>query len=197
MHLLATQTGVIDDNAEAVDLAQTPGDIVIISAADSELASLARAHDAITGHKPSLRLANLMALGHNLSVDTYIETTLSQAKLIIVRCLGGLSYWSYGIEQLISLAGDKSIKLALLPGGADPDPVGAVEPMDRETRCLDRARQPVTARVDERHLDVDVAACQPDREIGDDPFDPTEVEPFGDQQYARLGHRVSSERRGT
>ncbi|MGI9464905.1 MAG: cobaltochelatase subunit CobN, partial [Aestuariivirgaceae bacterium] len=122
MHLLAAQSGVIDDNAEAVDLAQTPGDIVVVSAADSELASLARAHAAITGAKPTLRLANLMALGHNLSVDTYIDTTLCKAKLIIVRCLGGQGYWSYGIEQLTAVAREKPIRLALLPGGADPDP---------------------------------------------------------------------------
>ena len=122
MHLLATQTGVIDGNAEAVDLAQTPGDIVIISAADSELSSLARAHDARPEAGPTLRLANLMALGHNLSVDTYIDSTLSAAKLIIVRCLGGQSYWSYGIEQLSALARSTNIKLALLPGGTDPDP---------------------------------------------------------------------------
>ena len=46
MHLLAAQSGVIDDGGEAVDLGQEPGDIVVISAADSELAALARAHDA-------------------------------------------------------------------------------------------------------------------------------------------------------
>ena len=121
MHLLATQSGVIDDNAEAIDLGQTPGDIVIISAADSELASIASAHDNLKGPKPTLRLANLMALGHNLSVDTYIEVTLSRAKLIIVRCLGGQSYWSYGIEQLAALARKNAIHVALLPGGSDPD----------------------------------------------------------------------------
>src|SRR2546429_55753 len=43
MHLLATTTGVIDGATEAVDLAQSPGDIVVLTAADSEIASLARA----------------------------------------------------------------------------------------------------------------------------------------------------------
>lgn len=48
MHLIATQTGQIDGGAEAVDLDQSPGDIVILSAADSELAALARANDTLS-----------------------------------------------------------------------------------------------------------------------------------------------------
>ena len=42
MHLLATTSGVIDGAAEAIDLNQSPADIVVLSAADSELAALAR-----------------------------------------------------------------------------------------------------------------------------------------------------------
>jgi cobaltochelatase CobN len=122
MHLLAAQSGVIDGGAEAVDLGQTPGDIVVISAADSELASLAHAHDRLPEPKPSLRLANLMALGHNLSVDTYIERTVAQARFIAVRLLGGESYWPYGVERLTALAAERKIPLALLPGGQEPDP---------------------------------------------------------------------------
>ena len=45
MHLLATTSGVIDGAAEATDLKQSPADIVVLSAADSEIASLARAYD--------------------------------------------------------------------------------------------------------------------------------------------------------
>jgi cobaltochelatase CobN len=122
MHLLAAQSGVIDGGAEAVDLGQTPGDIIVISAADSELASLAHAHDRLPEPKPSLRLANLMALGHNLSVDTYIERTLEHAQFIVVRLLGGEAYWPYGVERLTALAAERKIPLALLPGGQDPDP---------------------------------------------------------------------------
>ncbi len=152
MHLLATQSGVVDGNEEAVDLAQSPGDIIIISAADSELASLANAYtslvipanagiqkpDTYTSHEevvdssihwnddngtalPTLRLANQMALGHNLSVDTYIDNTARHAKLIIARVLGGKAYWTYGVDQLSALAKRNNIKLALLPGGNEQD----------------------------------------------------------------------------
>ena len=63
MHLLATQPGEIDDGTPAVDLEQSPGDIVILSAADSEIAGLAAAHAwhrAEVASFPTLRLANVM-----------------------------------------------------------------------------------------------------------------------------------------
>lgn len=122
MHLLASQTGVIDGAAEAVDLAQEPGDIVVLSAADSELASLARVWEAIAPSGTTLRLANLLQLQHNLSVDLYLEKTLAQAKLIVLRLLGGAQYWAYGLAEIEAAARERKIKLAVLPGDANPDP---------------------------------------------------------------------------
>ena len=43
MHLLATEAGAIADGMEAVDLAQTPADIVVLASADTEIALLAAA----------------------------------------------------------------------------------------------------------------------------------------------------------
>ena len=122
MHLLATQSGVIDDGEEAVDLAQSPGDVALISAADSELAALARAHDGLGADAPSLRLANQMQLQHHLSVDVYLEQTLAGAKLVVLRLLGGKAYWSYGLEQTVEAARDHGFQLAVLPGDGQPDP---------------------------------------------------------------------------
>ena len=125
MHLLLTQAGAIGDGTSAVDLAQTPGDIVILSSAASDLALFANAHKRIgdqTGHVPTLRLANLMQLTHHLSVDLYLEQTARGAKLVIVRVLGGVGYWTYGIEQLSALARENGIALAIIPGDEAPDP---------------------------------------------------------------------------
>ncbi|MCH8138686.1 MAG: cobaltochelatase subunit CobN, partial [Proteobacteria bacterium] len=125
MHLLATQPGTITDGTEAVDLGQSPGDIVVLSAADSELAALADAQGALTREFgdgfPSLRLANLMRLGHNFSVDLYAETVIAGAKLVIVRLLGGRGYWPYGVEQVSATCRANDIPLALLPGDDQPD----------------------------------------------------------------------------
>ena len=118
MHLLVAQSGTIDDGDEPRDLGQSPGDIVVLSAADTELALLATAHRArvAAGATQSLRLANLLQLKHNYSVDLYVDKTLSQAKLVIVRLLGGASYWAYGIERLTNLARAGHFDLVVLPG---------------------------------------------------------------------------------
>jgi cobaltochelatase CobN len=125
MHLLATQPGTINDGTEAVDLGQSPGDIVVLSAADSELAAFADAQTTLAREfgdgLPTLRLANLMRLGHNFSVDLYAEKIIAGAKLVIVRLLGGRGYWPYGVEQLIQTCRAGSIPLALLPGDDQPD----------------------------------------------------------------------------
>ncbi|TBD38239.1 cobaltochelatase subunit CobN [Rhizobium ruizarguesonis] len=120
MHLLLAQQGTISDGEEAIDLGQTPGDILFLSAADSELAAIAAAHRD-RGAGPSLRLASLMSLKHPMSVDTYIERTTRHAKLIIVRALGGASYFHYALEALHAAAARAGALIAVLPGDARPD----------------------------------------------------------------------------
>ncbi len=122
MHLLAATPGGISDGSEAIDLGQSPGDIIFLSAADTELSALSQARRHMdAGDFPSLRLANLLNLGHNMSVDLYVEQIISSAKLVIVRLLGGRGYWPYGVEQIAGVAREKGIKLALLPGDDQPD----------------------------------------------------------------------------
>ncbi len=122
MHLLTAQSGAIHDGSEPIDLEQTPGDIVVLTAADTEIAALARAQAARPANAPTLRLASLLSLSHNFSVDLYIEKTLAHAKLIVLRLLGGPSYWRYGLDEITRLARGRNIKLAVLPGDPKPDP---------------------------------------------------------------------------
>ncbi|MBV8737948.1 MAG: cobaltochelatase subunit CobN [Alphaproteobacteria bacterium] len=124
MHLLATMPGTIADGSAAIDLAQTPGDIIVLSSADTELALLASAQHrrrAADPAAPRLRLAPILRLGHNFSIDLYMET-VAAAKLVIARILGGSGYWPYGVERLVETCGERGIPLALLPGDDKPDP---------------------------------------------------------------------------
>ena len=109
MHLLAATPGVVSDGSEAVDLGQTPGDIVVLSAADTELAALAAAQSRAGTGAPSLRLANFLQLKHPMSVDVYVETVIAHAKLVVVRLLGGTSYWPYGVEQIAAICRRNSV----------------------------------------------------------------------------------------
>ncbi len=136
MHLLAVQPGRVDDGSAAVDLGQTPGEIVILSTADSELACLARARAGLPAGFPALRLANLLQLKHNLSVDLYVEQVIAGARLVCIRLLGGRSYWPYGIDEIAECCRARGIALALLPGDAQDDPDFAVlSTLDEDARA--------------------------------------------------------------
>jgi len=121
MHLLATRSGAIDDGSEAVDLGQTPGEVVVLSAADTDLSTLAAARARRPADATSLRLANIMRLQHHLSVDIYAEEIVAHARLLIVRLIGGVAYWPYGIEQIAGAARENGVALACVPGDDTPD----------------------------------------------------------------------------
>lgn len=122
MHLLLAEKGSLAQTAEAVDLGQSPGEIVFLSAADTELAALSSAARRLHLAPGRLRLASLMRLTHPMSVDTYVERTLSHARLVVVRLLGGIGYWPYGVDALRAAAQRNGFALAFLPGDDRPDP---------------------------------------------------------------------------
>ena len=135
MHLLLAQKGTIADGKEAIDLGQTPGDILFLSAADTELAAIAAAHGA-RDTQTRLRLVSLATLSHPMSVDTYIERTARHAKLIVIRALGGASYFRYVLEALLATAVANGIALVALPGDDRPDegliPFNRIDDADRQ-----------------------------------------------------------------
>ena len=102
MHVVFRESHGLEETATAVDLGQDPADLVVLSFSDSDLAAFAAGWRRGRNSLPSLRLANLVALRHPLSVDTYIERTLSQARGILVRLIGGESYWPYGVDGAAS-----------------------------------------------------------------------------------------------
>src|SRR3990172_9434275 len=122
MHLLQTSSATLDDIVEARDLGQTPGDIVIVSFADSDLAGLTAAYAAEKDAIPSVRLAHLRDLRHPMSIDLWIDKVARHAKIVVVRLLGGLDWWRYGVEALAAMADERKIPLAVLPGEDRDDP---------------------------------------------------------------------------
>src|SRR6516162_3950909 len=122
MHLLATSSTGLDDLLEPVDLKQPPGDLAILSFADSDLAGIAAAWAIERDALPSLRLAHLRDLRHPMSVDLWVERVGQHAKVVLVRLLGGLDWWRYGIERLSAVARERGIVLAVLPGEDRDDP---------------------------------------------------------------------------
>jgi len=121
MHVVFRESRGLEETATPRDIGQDPADLVVLSYSDSDLAAFAAGWRRGRISLPSLRLANLAELRHPLSVDTYIERTLAHARGILVRLIGGESYWPYGLAALQQLAKDRNIVLAVLPADGRDD----------------------------------------------------------------------------
>ncbi|MEI5667054.1 cobaltochelatase subunit CobN [Bosea sp. CCNWLW174] len=113
MHLLPTSEVRLDDGEDAVDLALPPGDLIVLSFSDSDLSALAA---AAPGSWLGLRLVPLRRFKHPLSIDLLIEKTLAGSRFVLLRCLGGLDYLRYGVEQIAAACRQHGVALAVLPG---------------------------------------------------------------------------------
>ena len=121
MHLLATEAATLDEIETAVDLGQSPADIVVLSFSDSDLSALAAAWTRDRATLPTLRLASLKRLHHPMSVDLYVDGVIAKSRLVIVRSLGGLDYWRYGFERVAAACRRNDTLLVALPGDDRPD----------------------------------------------------------------------------
>ncbi len=125
MHVVFRESHGLEETDTPFDLGQTAADLVVLSFSDSDLGAFGagwhRANQARAGSLPSLRLANLVAMRHPLSVDTYVEQTLSGAKGILIRLIGGAGYWPYGLASVQDLCRRRGIALAVLPADGRED----------------------------------------------------------------------------
>ncbi|MBS0123988.1 cobaltochelatase subunit CobN [Thetidibacter halocola] len=121
MHVIFRESHGLEETETPTDLGQDPADLVVLSFSDSDLGAFAEGWRRGGTDMPSLRLANLAALKHPLSVDIYVERTLAGAKGILIRLIGGVPYWAYGLQQVQALAQSQGIALAVLPADGRED----------------------------------------------------------------------------
>ena len=124
MHVIFRESHGLEETETPTDLRQAPADLVVLSFSDSDLQAFAAGWHRARGQGtplPSLRLANLAELRHPVSVDTYVEQTLAGAKAVLIRVIGGMPYWDYGLAQVSALAESRGMTLAVLPGDGRPD----------------------------------------------------------------------------
>ncbi len=123
MHRLATIPGGWNPAAEGVIFVeQQPAPIAFITAADTDIQTLAVATMQLPSGFPQVRVVNLLQLQQQLTIDTYAEDVLTAAKVIIVRLIGGQAYWSYGLEVVEETVRQTGAVLIVLPGDERPDP---------------------------------------------------------------------------
>ncbi|MGB5865213.1 MAG: cobaltochelatase subunit CobN [Sulfitobacter sp.] len=125
MHVVFRESHGLEDTEAPFDPGQTPADLVVLSFSDSDLGAFAAGWHrggGPAGDLPTLRLCNLVALRHPASVDNYVEATLTGAKGVLIRLIGGENYWSYGVMQVQDFARRNNIALAILPADGREDP---------------------------------------------------------------------------
>ncbi|WP_435257042.1 cobaltochelatase subunit CobN [Thioclava sp. FR2] len=122
MHVVFRESHGLEEAETPFDPGQDPADMVVLSFSDSDLGAFAAGWHRAAGKLPSLRVQNIVALKHPVSVDTYVERTLAGAKAILIRLIGGEAYWPYGIASIQDLARRNKIALAVLPADGRPDP---------------------------------------------------------------------------
>ena len=101
MHRLASCPG-LDPPEDVVLVEQPPADVLFLSSAGTDLSTLDQwlGEADRTTWMHSVRALSLEHLSHPAQLDHYLSTTALQARLVLVRLLGGRGHWSYGLEQL-------------------------------------------------------------------------------------------------
>ena len=123
MHRIAAIPGGWNpDNQGVIFVEQNKASIILLTAADTDIQTLAGAISHLPDQFPSLRIVNLLQLQQQLSIDTYADQVLVHAKVIILRLLGGRSYWPYGLEVVKEIATETGAYIFILPGDDRPCP---------------------------------------------------------------------------
>lgn len=123
MHRINASAGGWNSQSEDFRfLEQTPAPLVFLTAADTDIQTLAAAVSNLPATFPAIRVANLLNLQHQIEIDTYAEQVLQFAQVIILRLLGGRSYWAYGLEVVQEIVQSQGTTLIVMPGDDALDP---------------------------------------------------------------------------
>jgi cobaltochelatase CobN len=123
MHRISTTSVGWNQSEGVIFVEQTPAPLVLITSADTDIQTLAAAVSQLPPNFPAFRVANLLQLQQQITIDAYSEQVLESAQVIILRLLGGRAYWSYGLEVVQEIVQRNSTTLIVMPGddALDPD----------------------------------------------------------------------------
>src|SRR5262245_31364287 len=110
------------DGGPFTPVEQEPADIVLLTAADTEVLTWSEAHRLQPVGFPSVRALNLDRLRDRRAFDAYLDDVLQEARVVVMRVLGGLGYWREQLEAIHLLARAHDLALCVLPGDAGLDP---------------------------------------------------------------------------
>src|SRR6516225_3936476 len=106
MHWTAAEPGQLDAERALTLIEQTPGEVVFLSAADTELYAVASIWKEQLGSR--LRVASAFPLRQPVAADHYLEHVIRKAKLVVARLLGGKAYFAYFLQGVSDLRDEDS-----------------------------------------------------------------------------------------
>ncbi|MTJ50857.1 cobaltochelatase subunit CobN [Dolichospermum sp. UHCC 0259] len=116
MHRISATPGGLNQSEGLFFLEQTPAPFVLITAADTDIQTLAAVVPKLPSQFPQIRVANLLQLQQQVSIDDYGEQVLESAQVIVLRLIGGSSYWAYGLEVVQEIVHRNGTNLIVMPG---------------------------------------------------------------------------------
>ncbi|MBV9732110.1 MAG: cobaltochelatase subunit CobN, partial [Verrucomicrobia bacterium] len=119
MHWTAAEPGQLDAERALTLIEQTPGEVVFLSAADTELYAVASIWKEQFGSR--LRVASAFPLRQPVAADHYIDRVISKAGLVVARLLGGNAYFAHFLQGLSDLRAEGSQLKLLILSGSDLD----------------------------------------------------------------------------
>jgi len=119
MHWTAAEPGQLDAERALTLIEQTPGEVVFVSAADTELYAVASIWKEQFGSR--LRVASAFPLRQPVAADHYIDRVISKARLMVARLLGGNAYFAHFLQGLSDLREEGSQLKLLILSGSDLD----------------------------------------------------------------------------
>ncbi len=172
---------------DLIFLEQTTAKFVFLTSADTDIQTIAAAASKLPPTFDEIRVANLLNLQHQISIDNYAEQILEYAEVIILRLLGGISYWSYGLEVVQEIVQRKGTNLIVMPGDDALD----LNLISHSTLPLAKVNQ-ISRYFSQGGVDNFVNAF---KFIADNclatsfnPLPPQEVPKFGLYDYLGIGH---------
>jgi cobaltochelatase CobN len=111
-----------EEKAALQPIDQEPADMILLTAADTELLAWSAALRRLPEGFPGVRALNLDRLRDQRVFDAYLDDVLQDSRVLVLRVLGGLGYWREQLEQIHLLARAHQLALVCLPGDAQPDP---------------------------------------------------------------------------
>mgnify|MGYP003387867369 CR=1 FL=1 len=115
MHIVTSKSHQSKNHEKTLNRSQDSADIIFLSSADTEISLLSKSVRRVSKY-PSIRLTNVLNLAEHKSIDAYISKTVSKAKIVIIRILGGKSYWNYGVDKLVEDQIKKKYEIIFFPG---------------------------------------------------------------------------------